>query len=64
MNDYDRIKKIADTLPDLDRAFLNKVAESLREKDEALAVHIKTHELNFSSLEYLMEKVRKQEQGK
>ena len=64
MTDYDRIKKIADTLPDLDRAFLNKVADSLLEKDQALAVHIQTHELNFSSLEYLMEKVREQEQGK
>ena len=72
MTDYDRIKRIADQLgdyqthdsPELDKAFLYRIADSLLEKDQALAVHIQTHELNFSSLEYLMEKVREQEQGK
>jgi hypothetical protein len=58
MNDLDRIRQIADTLPDLDRAFLNKVAAALEDKEKACQMHAQTHELNFSIIDTLMGKLK------
>jgi hypothetical protein len=56
--DLDRIKRIADTLPDLDRAFLNRVAATLVDQEKAIQLHEATHELNFSTLEHLISKLK------
>jgi hypothetical protein len=56
--DLDRIKRIADTLPDLDRAFLNRVAATLVDQEKAIQLHEATHELNFSTLEQITARIR------
>jgi hypothetical protein len=53
MKDLDRIRRLADQLGDLDRAFLNRVADTLVDQKKACDLHISTHELNFSVIEHL-----------
>jgi hypothetical protein len=67
MNDYDRIRRIADQLgdhqthdsPELDKAFLYRVADALLDKEKACTLYEKTCELNIFIMNTLRDKLKK-----